>query len=87
MAQRAKKYRLVVLVGARQIESAWSLDHETVAAELQLIQEAQASGAAVRLPWLGIASGSDVTAAYTEERWASTSASVGVAPSSIPRQF
>jgi hypothetical protein len=76
MTKGKKKYRLVAVVGSREITSAWRYDDETVRAELQEVQKAQSSGEAVRLPWLGIASGRDVTAVYVDERWVSMGATV-----------
>jgi hypothetical protein len=67
MAQ--KRYRIVATVAGKDIGSPWVESRELVQGELELIQHAQVSGEAIRLPWLAVRSGAEVTVAHVAERW------------------
>ena len=68
MTRTKKEYRLVAVVGGKDIASAWKNGLQPMKDELQIVQDAQVSGQPIRLRWLGIASGRDVTAVFIEER-------------------
>jgi hypothetical protein len=63
------EYRLVAAVrGIDPITTPWTKDRDQVVRDLGVIQDAQATGDPVRLPWLAVKDGGDVIVARIEER-------------------
>jgi hypothetical protein len=62
-----RRYRLLAQVGDKRIEGPWSTDRAIVEQDLAQVHLAQATGEPLRLSWLAVASGSEVSVAHLEE--------------------